>query len=192
MRLIGLSASLTKGGRTRLALEAALAGATTRFPDIDAELIDARDYRVSLCDGRPLDQYPDDTGRLVSALGAGDGYLFATPVYRGSYTGALKNLLDHTPVEALQNKPIGVIAVAATDHHYLVIDQELRPLLAWFGAVVLPVGVYVKSSHFKGETLVDGQVRDHLRELGEAVVIFEQWLRDRRAGPPPLAAWAHG
>src|SRR5262245_41909496 len=101
MRLIGLSASLTKGGRTRLALEAALAGAKTRFPEIDVELVDTRDYRVSLCDGRPLDQYPDDTGRLVNALATGDCYLFATPVYRGSYPGVLKNLLDLTPVEAL-------------------------------------------------------------------------------------------
>jgi FMN reductase len=115
-----------------------------------------------------------------------------TPVYRGSYTGALKNLLDHTPLEALMGKPVGLIATGATDHHYLAIDQELRTLLAWFNAFVVPGSVYVQGSHFQGEELTDERVRDHLRQLGESVVLLEARLRDAPMGPPPLAGWKRG
>ena len=48
---------------------------------------------------------------------AADMYLIATPVFRASFTGALKNLLDHVPVEAMQGKACGLIGMGATDHH---------------------------------------------------------------------------
>ncbi len=58
---------------------------------------DLREVRVAFCDGRPLDEYPDDTRRAVDRVQAADACVIGTPVYRGTYTGA-------------------------TDHHYLAID----------------------------------------------------------------------
>ena len=74
--------------------------------------------------------------------------MLATPVYRGSLTGSLKNLLDHVPVEALEGKAVGIAAMGATQHHYLGADRHLRDVLAWFGAVVAPVGSYLSSADF--------------------------------------------
>ena len=65
-----------------------------------------------------------------------DAVLMASPVYRGSYTGALKNLLDLTPVDALRNKPVGIVAMGATLHHYLGVDGQLR----WSARVVRRAG----------------------------------------------------
>jgi FMN reductase len=56
--------------------------------------------------------------------------LLATPVYRGSLTGTLKNLLDHVPVGALQGKPVGIVAMGATDHHFLGAERHLRDVAA--------------------------------------------------------------
>ena len=55
--------------------------------------------RISFADGRPLADYEDDTAAVVNRVMAADMYLLATPIFRASYTGALKNLLDLTPVE---------------------------------------------------------------------------------------------
>jgi hypothetical protein len=60
--------------------------------------------------------------------------VFAAPVYRASYPGVLKNLLDLLPVEALRAKPVGILAMGASAHHYLGVDTHLRAVLAWFGA----------------------------------------------------------
>ena len=89
----------------------------------------------------------------------------ASPVYRGSYTGALKNLLDLTPVDALRNKPVGIVAMGATLHHYLGVDGQLRAVLAWFGALVLPTSVYLESSHFKDGQLADSAARAAIGDL---------------------------
>lgn len=189
VKLLGISGSLTQGGRTRAVVELGLRWAKERFPEIETELLDLRGLRIALCDGRSLAEYPDDTKRAIDIIQGAQAYLIGSPVYRGSYTGALKNLLDHTPLEALMGKPVGLVATAATEHHYLAIDQELRTVLAWFNAFVVPGSVYVQNSHFAGDELADERVREHLRQLAESVVVLETRLRDAPVGPPPLAGW---
>ncbi|MCH7621423.1 MAG: NAD(P)H-dependent oxidoreductase [Chloroflexi bacterium] len=75
-------------------------------------------------------------------------FLIATPIYRAAFTGALKNLLDLVPVEGLMGKVCGLVGMGATDHHYLAVDTQLGPVLAWFGAHLVPVAVYLQSRQF--------------------------------------------
>jgi FMN reductase len=187
--ILGISGSLTKGGSTRAVIDAALQGAKARYPQVKIEVIDLRDVTLSFCDGRPLNEYPDDTPRVVGQIQAADAYIIGTPIYRGSYSGALKNLLDHVPVEAMMGKIAGLIATAATDHHYLSIDQELRPVLMWFNLHLVPGSVYVRSNQLQGNTISDEQVSEHLRLLGEAVAEMQQRLSGGAQGPPPLSLW---
>ncbi len=189
LTLLGISGSLTKGGSTRAVIDAALLAAKTRYPDITTDVLDLRDVTLSFCDGRPLDDYPDDTSKAVARIQAADAYIIGTPIYRGSYTGSLKNLLDHVPVEAMMGKVAGLIVNGATDHHYLSIDQELRPLLMWFNLHLVPGSVYVRGNQMQGTTISDEQAREHLRLLGEAVVDLTQRLAGGLQGPPPLSLW---
>ena len=73
---------------------------------------------------------------------------FAAPVYRASYPGVLKNLLDQTPPEGLQNKPVGIVAMGGSPHHFLGVDWQLREVLTWFGALVAPTSVYLTGNDF--------------------------------------------
>ena len=187
--LLGISGSLTKGGSTRTVINAALQGAAARYPQLKTEVIDLRDVKLSFCDGRPLSEYTDDTPQVVAKIQAADAYIIGTPIYRGSYTGSLKNLLDHVPVEAMMGKVAGLIATAATDHHYLSIDQELRPVLMWFNVHLVPGSVYVRSNQLQGNTISDEQIHEHLRLLGEAVADMQQRLAGGSQGPPPLSLW---
>ena len=187
--LLGISGSLTAGGSTRTIVDAALAAAQAHAPDITTDVIDLRDVTISFCDGRPPEDYPDDTPHVLERINAADAYIIGTPIYRGSYTGALKNLLDHIPVEAFMGKVAGLIGNAYTDHHYLSIDQELKPVLAWFNMHIVPGSVYVRADQMKGGEITDERVRDHLRQLGEAVVRLCNSLKDSPQGPPPLVLW---
>ncbi len=187
--ILGISGSLTKGGSTRAVIDAALQGAKARYPQSTTDVIDLRNVTLSFCDGRPLNEYTDDTPQVVAKIQAADAYIIGTPIYRGSYTGSLKNLLDHVPVEAMMGKVAGLIATAATDHHYLSIDQELRPVLLWFNLHLVPGSVYVRSNQLQGDTISDEQVSEHLRLLGEAVAEMHQRLAGGVQGPPPLSLW---
>jgi NAD(P)H-dependent FMN reductase len=121
---------------------------------------------------------------------AADAYIIGTPIYRGAYTGALKNLLDHVPVEALMGKVAGLLATGGSDHHYLSIDYVLRPVLMWFNMHLVPGSVYVRSQQIQGQEVADTQVRDQLAQLGAAVVAMHQRLQGSPMGPPPLSLMA--
>jgi NAD(P)H-dependent FMN reductase len=185
--LLGISGSLTRGGSTRTAIECALQAAQAHAPDIATVVLDLREVSLAFCDGRPLHEYTDDTPRVVELIQQADAYVIGTPIYRGAYTGSLKNLLDHVPVEALMGKVAGLIATAASDHHYLSIDHSLRPVLMWFNMHLVPGSVYVRSQQIQGSEVTEAQVREHLGQLGEAVIAIHQRLQGGPMGPPPLS-----
>ena len=186
--LLAIHGTVTRPGRLYQAIQAALSGLDgPDSPTVDT--LHLGDYRISFADGRPLSGYDDDTQAVVERVIAADMYLIATPVFRASFTGALKNLLDHVPVEGLHGKACGLIGMGATDHHYLSIDAQLRPVLAWFGAHVVPGMVYLQSRHFQDGQLADPQAVADLQSLARSVVALRQAAADGGlSGPPPLAA----
>jgi FMN reductase len=138
--------STTPPGRLHRAAEGAIERAAAR--GTDADLLDLGMLSLGFADGTPIEDLTDDTAAAVAALDSARALILATPVYRGSLTGALKNLLDLTPVPALQGKVVGLVAMGASDHHFLGAERHLRDVLAFFGAVVMPVAVYLNGKDF--------------------------------------------
>ena len=114
--------------------------------------------------------------------------LIAAPVYRASYPGVLKNLLDIAPVEALQNKPVGILAMGGSPHHYLAVDTQLRAVLGWFGRSSRRHGVYVTGGDFKDGRLASEGARADLAALTATLIALSRRLDPAALGPKPLAA----
>ncbi len=191
--LLGIHGSVTTPGRLHQALQRALDAASAHDPSVTTVLLHLGDHRISFADGRPPEAYGDDTEKVLAQVTAADMFLIATPIYRASFTGALKNLLDHIPVEGLMGKACGLIGMGATDHHYLTVDTQLRPVLAWFGAHLVPGQVYLQSQHFSDGKLADPKAIAGLETLGRAVVALHTLIATGAgnadpAGPAPLAA----
>lgn len=138
--------STTPPGRMHRAVEGAIERAGER--GIDADLLDLGTLSLGFADGTPPDDLDDDTAAAIAAVDSAKAVIFATPVYRGSLTGSLKNLFDLLPVPALQGKVVGLVAMGASDHHYLGAERHLRDVLAFFGALPLPVAVYLNGGDF--------------------------------------------
>ena len=191
-KLVVVLGSVTPPGRLHRAVNGGIETVRTSFPRWEVELLDLANYRIGFADGRPLEQFEDDTQAVVGSIVSADAVVLTSPVYRASYTGALKNLLDLTPLEGLSGKACGIIAMGATAHHYLGVDGPLRAVLAWFGALVTPNSVYLTSADF-----VDGQPSEtalhDVRELMRSVLTLQIQLRglSHPLGPAPLAA-RHG
>jgi FMN reductase len=185
-KLVGILGSVTPPGRSLRAFEFALAAAREVDPQVATVGLNLADYKISFADGRAPDAFGDDTGKVVAEIVTADMVLLMSPVYRGSFSGSLKNLLDHLPVDTLRGKPCGIIAVGATQHHYLGVDWHLRDVLAWFGALVAPTSAYLTSADF-----FEGQpseaARGELRALVKTVVRMMA-IKDVAMGPEPLAA----
>ena len=144
--IVGILGSATPPGRLSHAIEEALGRAATRGHR--ATLVNLGTLNLGWADARTLSERGDDAEAVCNQVALADAVLFASPVYRASFTGVLKNLLDLVPVEALLAKPCGIVAMGATQHHYLGVESHLRDVLAWFGALVSPSNVYLSSSDF--------------------------------------------
>lgn len=187
-KLVAVLGSVTPPGRMLRALKAGLEVASSAGGR-DSEVINLGECRVAFADGRPPEQYGDDTASIVARVQQADVVILASPVYRATFTGALKNLLDHLPIETLAGKPVGVVAMGATQHHYLGVDWHLRDVLAWFGALVAPNSAYLSSADFEDGEPSEGAAReiaslvDALWRLKEIAPKQGEFL-----GPRPLAA----
>src|SRR4051812_39946562 len=116
-RILCILGSVTPPRRMNRAMDGAMQGAASRGHA--AETIDLANVTIEYADARPLAERRDDSAAVVESISAADAVVLASPVYRASMTGALKNLLDLVPVKALIGKPVGIVAMGATQHHYL-------------------------------------------------------------------------
>jgi FMN reductase len=184
--LVAVLGSVTPPGRLHRAVAESLDRLATRTA-VAARLIDLAGVRIGLADGRSPEALGDDTAEVVAAIAAADAVLLATPVYRGSLTGSLKNLLDHVPVAALRDTPVAIASMGATDHHLLGAERHLRDVLSFFGALVAPNAAYLTSRDFAdGAPTV--QAAERLDALLDATLTLADGMGGRRLGPPPLAA----
>ncbi len=170
MKLLGVSASPSIGSKTMIALMTAMEYVRSVHPDVTTEIVNIREYDVIFCDARNPDLYEGDTRIVIDKVVEADALIIATPIYRGSYTGILKNLVDVLPNNALQGKVVGLIATAASDHHFLAIEHALKPLIGYFYGHPVPGAVYVQNEHFAAGKLVDAGINERLSQLAAAVV----------------------
>lgn len=66
---------------------------------------------------------------LVQCLRQASGVVIGSPVYKASYTGVLKALLDLLPEDVLDGKPVLPIMVGGSSKHLLAIEYAFKPLL---------------------------------------------------------------
>jgi FMN reductase len=186
--LLMLIGAATPPGRLAAAIAAAAEAVRAVVPDVEVDIMNLADTAIDICDGRPLEGYGIATREAVDRIGAAAAVLIAAPVYRASFPGVLKNLLDITPVGALQGKPVGIVAMGGSAHHYLAVDTQLRQVLGWFGALVAPTGIYLTGADFRDGQLASEGARQDLVALSETLLTLLRRLDPALLGPIPLAA----
>lgn len=174
--ILGIVGSKSNPSNTRSAVEVALQAAAEEF-DVNTEILHFADFNIETADGRKLDEYTGDTAETVDLIISSDAFIIGTPVYRGSYSGLLKNLFDliprgkwQSPEAPFENRPVGFIATGATDHHFLSISHELGPIASFFGSYPVGSGVYVNHEQVEDHQIVDDDVLNRLQTLGKATV----------------------
>jgi FMN reductase len=188
-RLLMLVGAATPPGRLAAAIaEAAEAARASGGDGVAIDILNLAETPIEICDGRSLEAYGEATRQAVARIAAAAAVLIGTPVYRASFPGVLKNLLDIVPVEALQNKPVGIVAIGGSPHHYLAVDGQLRQVLAWFGALVAPTSVYLTGGDFRDGRLTSDTARNDLAALVGTLMTLVRRLDPAALGPPPLAA----
>lgn len=164
--IIGISGSLTRPSRTT-----ALVGAVLDHLAGDGEvrLIELVDEAPHLFAAMPRGRLSGRAEAIVEAVEHADLLVVGSPVYRASYTGALKHLFDIVDHRALQGTPVLLAATGGTPLHGLMTEHQLRPLFGFFNALTLPTAIYALESDFDGHRLTSDPVRERIvRAVAEA------------------------
>lgn len=186
MRLLGISGTIV-GSKTEIAIEKLLDNAKKKDPSIEVELLNLKDYHLDFCDGRDPSNYNLDTQRVIEKICEADAYIIGTPIFQGSFTGALKNLFDLLPTTALRQKVVGLVATGGTFQHYLVVENQLKPVVGYFRAYIAPSYVYLNDTHFnKRKEITDYDVLNRMDQLANEVVFMQKQLDYRFEATPAL------
>ncbi|AKA83287.1 FMN reductase (NADPH) [Pseudomonas synxantha] len=122
---------------------------------------------------------------LLQQVANADGLVIATPVYKASFSGALKTVLDLLPERALAHKVVLPIATGGSIAHMLAVDYALKPVLSALKAQELLHGIFAEDSQIAyGEGSVQAQLVPVLEQrLHEAL---EQLYSAMARRPKPL------
>ena len=180
--VLGICGSVARSRRTRTLIDLALEAAAAE-PGVKVDLIDLSERDLVFCDGRPPAEYTGDTAVAIEQARAAQAFLIGTPIYRATYTGALKNLFDLIPDDALWGKVAGLIATGGSDHHYLALELGLKPILGFFEMHAVPGTVYAPSAAFQ-EGQPSETLRENVRRLAVDTVALARTIGGRHVGPP--------
>jgi len=177
MKLLGISGTII-GAKTSIVVSKVLEEVKKHHPNVEVELLDLRDFDVQFCDGRNPSSYTGDTKKVLDIVNSADFYIIGTPIFQGSLSGPLKNLFDLINPKDIRNKVIGFVATGGTYQHYLVIENQLKPIAGFFRAFVAPGYVYVNNDHFSKENeIIDAEVLTRITALAKEVVFMQEALK---------------
>jgi FMN reductase len=183
MSIVGISGSLSSPSRTTALVELIVGRSGVAGAFAKREIINVGDIAPSLGLALNPKQLPVEVKSAYEQLVAADLVVVATPVYKGSYTGLLKHFFDLLDPKVLSGKVAILAATGGSDHHSLVLEHQLRPLLSFFGAYTVPTSVYVKDTDFVKDGSGASNRLDNDDVSGRIDTIVEQalWLTGRNA-----------
>ncbi|MBA2955984.1 NADPH-dependent oxidoreductase [Nocardioides sp. MAH-18] len=106
-------------------------------PDLVVDLADLGE--------RLLDWQDPVVADLVDEVGSADLVVFASPTYKGAYTGLLKLFLDRFATDGLTGVAVPLM-LGGAPAHALAPEHTLRPVLTEIGGIVPTRGLYVIDS----------------------------------------------
>ncbi|MCI8212458.1 NAD(P)H-dependent FMN reductase [Pseudomonas sp. S25] len=126
MLVVSLSGSPALKSRSGVVLEHA--GRWLRAKGVDVTTLRIRDFNAEDLIFAHFDS--PQVLDFIEAVKQADGLLIGTPVYKASFSGALKTLLDLLPERSLHGKVVLPLATGGSIAHMLAVDYALKPVLS--------------------------------------------------------------
>ncbi|NDL65213.1 NADPH-dependent FMN reductase [Acerihabitans arboris] len=110
---------------------------------------------------------------FIGQIAAADGVIISTPIYKASFSGALKTLLDLLPERAFEHKVVLPIATGGSVGHMLALDYALKPVLNALKAQEILHGVFSEDSqisHYDSDPLLSAPLETRLIDSLETFI----------------------
>jgi FMN reductase len=172
LKLVGVCGNVHRPSRTRILVEAVAAKTADRY-GIEASVYDLLDAMPELGAALMRRDAAGKVATVLDAIEAADVLVVGSPIYKASYTGLFKHLIDLVTPDRLAGKPVILTATGGSDHHALVVEHQLRPLFGFFAAQTIATGIYGSDRDF-----TDGKPASEtiLKRIDAAVAELAPWL----------------
>ncbi|MGX7024606.1 NADPH-dependent FMN reductase [Vagococcus hydrophili] len=141
-----------------------------KYPDHDTTFIDLKELDIEFSDGRNYLDYEGDTGYVTKELMAADIIFIGSPTFQASIPATLKNIFDLLPQKALEKKTVGIVMTAGSNKHFLIAEIQLKPILGYMKANIVPNYVFVKDTDIIQKEIVNDDVLFRMDNLIENTV----------------------
>ncbi|MGQ3412773.1 NADPH-dependent FMN reductase [Natrinema sp. LN54] len=174
--VVAVSGSLREESYTRTALKYVLRAAEEA--GAETTLLDLREYDLPVYDPDIGEQ--GDSEAVTRLVREADAVVLGTPVYHGSYSGALKNFHDYCGFDEYEETTVGLLATAGGGSYGSTLDH-LRITVRGVHGWVLPHQVGLRNASEKFETdpdAIDGrrfrdpELRDRVEKLGRMIAEY--------------------
>jgi FMN reductase len=135
--------------------------------NISVELVELAPIARSLGQALQRSEVEPQVERALATIESAQLLVAAAPVYRGSYPGLFKHLIDFIGLDALVDTPVLLAATGGSERHALVIDHQLRPLFSFLQAHTLPIGVYATPADFDGDRINSAALQARIQLAAE-------------------------
>ena len=124
--------------------------------DHSVDIIDLKDWNLPPVQTVfvSVDKTPDEFKPLTERIFEADAFILVTPEYNGSYSPAMKNLLDHFPKQ--HHKPFGIVTASPGAMGGIRASQQLLELVPALFGIASPYMLIVPAVDKKFD--VDGNL----------------------------------
>ncbi|HEX2028075.1 MAG TPA: NADPH-dependent FMN reductase [Nitriliruptorales bacterium] len=130
------------------------------------------------------------SGRLVQAARDAEGYVLVSPVYHGSFSGALKDALDHLRIDHVAGKPVALASTAGRHPTSQAVDQ-LRLVVRSLHAVAIPAQLLTAEPDYdwsgRAFGLTGSAIIERLERLVDELLWFTAAFRRPTVGTGAVA-----
>lgn len=145
-RVVAISAGTSAPSTSRMLVDQAAQATVARLRDdgrnLAVDVIELQPLAVgitrSIATGFPEAEVQDAIVRVAAA----DALIVSTPVYKGGMSGLFKSFVDLLDNDLLVATPVLLTATAGSARHAMIVDEQLRPLFAFFRAISLPTSLF--------------------------------------------------
>jgi FMN reductase len=183
-RIVAFTGSTRRPSKSRQLAEAIAKRVAEHLP-VTLEFYDVVDAGPGLGAAFTRGELTPEALKVVEAVEGADAIIAISPVYKGSYTGLFKHLIDFLDQDALLGRPVVIGATGGGHRHALIVEHQLRPLFGFFSAHTIPTVVYASEGEF-----IEGKIVDEvlLSRIDLAASQLAAALSDLRRVPSTTSA----
>jgi len=192
MKILCIQGSLGTPAHTATLLGAVISLLGKR--DVRPDVLDLRQEVLPFADPsyhhKPHENPDPAVRRLVERATAAEGFVLASPVYHNSYSGVLKNCLDHLHINHFADKPVALCGNGGGNGSVQPVDH-LRIVIRGLHGVAIPYNIVSRNTDYEPADgqfrIVNGDLVKRLRLMVDQLISYTEAFIRIRAPQPELA-----